>query len=165
MSSVQMRPTFQLETVLSEAEVIQRIQNAFSRMPENPLPHEYQGQFTGNHAMISFAESQRNFWSPWMHLEIHSDDQRRIISGRFSPHPSIWTGFMFAFLAIACITLFSAMFGVSQQLSGASPWAYFAIPICIFTAMVLWFVSKTGQKLAHAEMENLLSRIESCLLD
>ena len=72
---------------------------------------------------------------------------------------------MFAFLAIACLTFFAAMFGVSQQLSGQSPWAYYAIPLCLLVAAVLWFVSKTGQTLAQAEMEQMRSKIEACLND
>jgi hypothetical protein len=165
MSAVQLRPTFRLETELGEDEVIRRIHDSFSNRPDAPSQNDYQGQFASHHAMISILESKRQFWSPWMHLEIRNDDQHRIISGRFSPHPSIWTGFMFAFGAIACLTFFAAMFGVSQQLSGQTPWAYYAIPLCLLVATVLWFVSKTGQTLARDEMERMRSRIESCLND
>ncbi len=165
MLAVQLRPTFQLKTDLGEEELIRRVQNAFSRRSDAASSTAFQGQFTGNHAMISFVESKRHFWSPWMHLEFRSEDQQRVISGRFSPHPSIWTGFMFSFLAIACLTLFSAMFGVSQQLSGEAPWAYCAIPIGLLVAALLWFVSKTGQKLAQVEMEEMRSQIEACLKD
>jgi hypothetical protein len=55
------------------------------------------------------------------------------------------------------------MFGVSQQLSGQSPWAYTFIPAGLLVVAVLWFVSRTGQNLAHAEMEQMRSRIEECL--
>ena len=163
MSSVQLRPTFHLESDLTTEEVVRRIQGSFSNRTGTSSSNDYQGQFTGNHAMISILEAKRHFWSPWMHLEIRNDEQHRIIAGRFSPHPSIWTGFMFAFLAIACLTMFAAMFGVSQQMSGQTPWAYYVIPICLLVAAVLWFVSKTGQALAHDEMEQMRSKIESCL--
>jgi len=113
--------------------------------------------------MISIVESKRHFWSPWMHLEIRNDSQRRMVAGRFSPHPSIWTGFRFSFLGIGSLVFVAALFGISQQLSGQSPWAYIFIPIGLSVIALLWFISRTGQKLAREEMEQMKSRIEECL--
>lgn len=113
--------------------------------------------------MISIDESKRHFWSPWMHLEIRQEEGNRIVEGRFSPHPSIWTGVMFSFLAIACLSFFAVILGMSQQLMGQTPWAYWLILLGISAAVLVWFVSKTGQKLAHEEMEEMRSRIEQCL--
>jgi hypothetical protein len=165
MSAIQMRPTFALETELSEEEVVQRIQNTFSGNPDGEPANNFQGQFVRGHAMISINQSARHFWSPWMHLEIRESDQHRLVIGRFSPHPSIWTGFMFSFLAIAVLIVFAAMFGVSQQLSGQTPWAYCFIPCGLSVVALLWFISKTGQKLARDEMEHMRSSIEKCLGD
>lgn len=165
MSAVQLRPTFLLESELSSEHVVQRIRDSFSNHPDVTTPGPYQGRFTGRHAMISIVESKRHFWSPWMHLEIRNDSQRRMVAGRFSPHPSIWTGFIFSFLGIGSLVFFAALFGISQQLSGQSPWAYVFIPIGLSIIALLWFISKTGQKLAHEEMEQMKSRIEECLAD
>ena len=70
---------------------------------------------------------------------------------------------MFSYLSIAVIIFFALMFGISQQLSGQSPWAYFTIPVGLILAAILWFASKAGQKLAQAEMQQLLGMLESCL--
>jgi hypothetical protein len=165
MSDVKFRPTFLIKTDLSTEQAVQRIKYSFTHRVDDGLSRDYHTQFNGHHAMISIDESKRHFWSPWMHLEVRNDDQQRVIAGRFSPHPSIWTAFMFAFLSLGCLTLFAAMFGVSQQMSGQSPWAYYFIPIGLLVAAVLWFISQAGQKLAHAEMEQMLSRIEASLDD
>ena len=165
MSTIRMRPTFSLETDLSEEEIVQRIQDTFSGNPDGQHSSNFQGQFVSRHAMISITESMRHFWSPWMHLEIRDGDQQRQVFGRFSPHPSIWTGFMFSFLAIAVLIFFAVIFGVSQQLCGQTPWAYGFIPIGLTVIGLLWFVSKTGQKLAQDEMEQMRSSIEKCLSD
>jgi len=136
---------------------------AASADPENDRCGIYKGQFTGRHAMISIIESKRHFWSPWMNLEIRETDTGRHVFGRFSPHPSIWTGFMFAYLAIAAIVSFAAMFGLSQQLSGQPPWAYYIIPIGLIIATILWFAAKAGQNLANDEMQQMKASIEECL--
>ncbi len=158
MSAVQMRPTFLLETESSEEEVIQCFKDFVSLSPD-----DYHGQFTGHHAVISIHDSKRHFWSPWMHLEIRDKSQCREIFGRFSPHPSVWTGFMFSYLAIAVLIFFAAVFGLSQQLSGQSPWAYSFIPLGLFVAAILWFASKAGQRLAYSEMKQMKLKIEDSI--
>lgn len=168
MSSVRMRPTFQLETKMSAIDAMKCIQASFrkSKLPDDPDQNRnsfYNGQFAGDHAMISIVDSKRHFWSPWMHLEIRANDTGQQIFGRFSPHPSIWTGFMFSYLSIGVIVFFAIMFGVSQQLSGQSPWAYYVIPIGLIIAMILWFAAKAGQNLAQDEMQTMKSVLEHCL--
>ena len=158
MSIAQMRPTFSLETEMSAEDVMQCIRASVTEVPE-----KYQGQFTSHHAMISIGESKRRFWSPWLNLEVRDDQPRRQIFGQFSPHPSIWTGFMFSYLAIAVLMFFFVILGISQQIAQQSPWAYGFIPLGLLIAFLLWFASKAGQKLAQAEMAQLKSSIETCL--
>ena len=160
MSAVQLRPTFRIDTELEASEVTRCVQETFARDDGETT---YHSQFSRGHAMISIDESQRQFWSPWMHLEFREGDSGRQIHGRFSPHPSIWTGFMFAYGALAVLIFFAIMFGVSQQLSGQSPWGYVIIPVCLFIAALLWLASRTGQKLAQDEMLAMKSRLEDCV--
>ena len=69
----------------------------------------------------------------------------------------------FSYLAIAVLMFFAAIFGMSQQLSGQTAWAYYFIPCGILIATILWFASKTGQKLAHSEMVRMKVSVEQCL--
>ncbi len=160
MSVAQMRPTFQLTTKLSREDIMACLRNGVSTCPD-----EYLGQFTRDHALISIEQSRRHFWSPWMHLEIRNEDEDQPcqVFGRFSPHPSIWTGFMFSYLSIGVLIFFGLMLGISQQLSGQSPWGYYCIPVLLLIALLLWVGSKAGQKLANDQMQQMKSKIESCL--
>lgn len=169
MSTVRMRPTFFLDSPKAAEETMLCIKRAFvdsveTNPPTDSSNADYQGQFAGDHAMISIVESKRHFWSPWMHLEIRERESGRIVFGRFSPHPSIWTGFMFAYLAIAVIVFFATMFGISQQLSAQTPWAYYVIPGGGLLAIILWFAAKTGQNLAQQEMRQMKAKVEACLM-
>ncbi len=158
MSTTQFRPTFSLPTKNSPLEVI----GSVKRLVES-MPLEYQGQFTNEHAMISIVDSKRHFWSPCLQLELRQNDQQREIFGRFSPHPSIWTAIMLTHLAIGISLFFALMVGVAQQLSGESPWAYGVVPIGLLMALGLWFISQTGQRLAHQEMTQMRLCIEQDL--
>ncbi|MGI9517329.1 MAG: hypothetical protein ACR2NP_09800 [Pirellulaceae bacterium] len=158
MSVAQMRPTFLLDTGLSAEEVMSCIKRGLETCPE-----DFHGQFTRQHAMISIDESKRHFWSPWMHIEVRDANEVREVFGRFSPHPSIWTGFMFSYLSIVVLIFFSLMLGISQQMTGLVPWGYYLIPGWLLVAGILWLVSKVGQNLARDEMQLMKESVESCL--
>lgn len=158
MSVAQMRPTFWFETRLSDDDIMKCIRSSVAKCAD-----EYQGRFTSHHAMISIDESKRHFWSPWLHLEIRNDSTERLVFGRFSPHPSIWTGIMFSYLSISVLVFFALMFGVSQQMAGEMPWAYYVIPGLLVLAVLIWFASKAGQKMAQSEMARMKLKIQECL--
>lgn len=158
MTVARMRPTFLLETDLSSDEVVKCIRQSIAN-----TTGQYRGRFAGTHAMISIDDSRRHFWSPWLHLEVRETDSVREVFGRFSPHPSIWTGFMLAYLAIATIMFFALMLAFSQLILKSAPWAFLALPIGLLVAGTLWFASQAGQKLAHDEMGDLRSMVEACL--
>jgi hypothetical protein len=161
MSVAQMRPTFSLDTGLSQEDIM----NCLRKVVEH-CPGDYLGQFTRDHALISIEQSKRHFWSPWMHLEIRSDQEagnQRQVFGRFSPHPSIWTGFMFSYLSIGVLVFFGLMLGCVAAAVGANPWGYYCIPGLLLVAGLLWLASKMGQKLAFDEMRTMKAQIEACL--
>jgi hypothetical protein len=158
MSVAQMRPTFVLEAPLTTTDIMQCV-----RLGLTDGSLDYECQFTSHHVVVALQPTKRKFWSPWMNLEIREVDNASELFGRFSPHPSIWTAFMFSYLTIAVLIFFATMFGVSQQLAGQTPWAYFVIPCGLLIAAGLWFASKAGQRLAQVEMEQMRSVIENCV--
>ncbi len=163
MSTVQARPSFTLTTELSEQELKKCLRQAFAQPVAGAGESAWQSRFQGNHAMISIDETKRHFWSPWLHLELGQVDGKHLVHGRFSPHPSIWTGFMFSWLALAVLVFFGGILGVSQQLSGQTPWGYYIIPVCLGLAFLLWIASRIGQRLADEEMHQMKSRLAECV--
>jgi hypothetical protein len=123
------------------------------------------GQVARDHALVSFVESHRHFWSPWLHLELRKSDSSRQIYGRFSPHPSIWTGFMFSYLALAVTAFFACIFGLAQTLAGESAWAFWVMPACAVIAVLLWIAARTGQRLAHQQMVELTELVQEWITD
>lgn len=158
MSNGKLRPTFSIPTQLSAKQMTERVRKAVVRQSD-----DLQGQFTTDHAVVSIIESKRHFWSPWLNLEVRSSEDEQIVFGRFSPHPSIWTGFMFTYLALGVAFFFSAIVGMTQQLLGTAPWGYGLLPVWIACAIGLWFASQAGQKLATYEMERMKESVEQAV--
>ena len=95
ISTVEMRPTFQLESEQSSSEILRRIEDSVAQHPD-----EYQGKFAMETGMVSIHPTLRHFWSPWLHFHVQDMSSHRLLHCRFSPHPSIWTGIMFSYLSI-----------------------------------------------------------------
>ena len=107
MSSVRFRPTFSIATDLDSSEIMKRIGEVVANNSDKLV-----GQLKSNHAMISIVERERHFWSPCLNLEYREFDSSNELLGRFSPHPSIWTGFIFAYLPLVMLAFFSLILGL-----------------------------------------------------
>lgn len=178
LTSFSLRPCIATTTPLPCNEFMSRLQQVVEES------EEIEGKFRTGHAMISIIESRRHFWSPWMHLECrtvdsplpYSDSEKPAESNatgskvtennviaRFSPHPSIWTGIMLAYLSLVVLTFFTLILGYSQQLAQQPSWGYYLVPVWAAVGIALWAMSQVGQRLATQEMEGLIKLVESCL--
>lgn len=160
MSSLQLRPTFSIALSSDFSGAWNRLKSEVASLED-----ELCGQFRGQQAMIAIVEAKRHFWSPWLHLELRKSESGNSIYGRFSPHPSIWTGFAFSYFALSIITTFGIIFGCSQLLIDATPIGFLIAPICVLIALVLWIVAHVGQRLATDEMTFMRQVVQNSLDD
>jgi len=123
--------------------------------------HPIEGRVAGNHLMLVIPVRDRHFWSPWLNLEVlgsEGDGQASLVKGRFSPNPSVWTGFMMVYSSLAVLAFLAAMFGVSQLILHNPPWAFQIILVLVAIAGVMYWSSLIGQKIAQEQMQ-LLYRV------
>lgn len=158
MSSASPRPSFSLPTDLSVDELVRRLSEAVSNNSD-----QIAGKFKSQHAIVTIVDTERHFWSPWLSLEVRDAADNRELFGRFSPHPSIWTGFVFTYLAMLVLSFFSAMIGVSQVLAKQPAFGFWLIPIWLGVCGCLWIASQIGQRLAHDQMRMLKKLIENAI--
>lgn len=159
MSFSSIQPHFSISVDLADqSKILTRIKNSVEEQSE-----KYEGQFTTEHALLSFQRKQRHFWSPWLHLEIRDQESSPYLYGWFTPHPSVWTGFVFAYLVVGCLASLGLITGLTQQLLKMNAWGYYGIPVMAVAAVVLWVVSRTGQKLAAEEMIRLKEFASHCV--
>lgn len=163
---LQHRPTFAMDLPLVPAAVAEQLRAALavdavefrcSRTPgANPQRHEDLIHFLIYHR-------RRRFWSPWLQLELaHRGDQTHLF-GRFSPHPAVWTAYIFGYLLLATTALFALMFGAGQALSVGRPTAFWALAVIVPAAAAMWWTSQIGQRLARNEMADLRARVTAAV--
>lgn len=118
-----------------------------------------------SHVLITFRPDLRHFWSPWLHLDLKVDDQGTRLAGRFSPHPSVWTGFAFGYLVLTVVSFFALVFGYSQSTIGSTPLALGVLPVSAAVAVVMWWSAQIGQRLARDQMAQIRGLLAESLGD
>lgn len=121
----------------------------------NDADHPIEGRIAGNHLMLVIPPSRRHFWSPWLNLEVLACSEGSCIKGRFSPNPSVWTAFMLSYIAMGTLLIFSLIFALSQWLTNAPPSSLKLALIPALIAIIMYWTSLIGQKLAQEQMTEL----------
>lgn len=157
MSIPKMRPTFYLRVVSSPDSVIKSLRDLIDRA-DGPLT----GKVIGRHIVLTVRAEDRHFWSPWLELEVTDagDGRNTELRGRFTPHPSIWTGFAFSYLALIVLALFAGVWGLSQWMIDQRPTALWAALGCCVVMGLLWWSAQVGQRLAREQMEALREAVD-----
>lgn len=153
-----MRPTFEetLPTSISRvtAQLIAGLQD-----PES----EVRGKVGLKSAEIVVKRGERHFWSPYLSLAFDEQDGKAIMFGRFSPHPSVWSGFIASYSILGSIAVFAAIYAFSQWSLGQPP---SAIYVCI-AALVLLGTSYgstfVGQNLGSDQMYVMRHFVDRCI--
>ena len=89
MSTHLVRPRFEIEFVSGPDEVMAGIRG---RLPDCP---PCTGMSVGRHAELFVPESEQRLYSPWLSVTAHEHDGGTTLTGRFAPHPNIWTLYLF----------------------------------------------------------------------
>ncbi len=160
MSLAKMRPTFEMPSKLTQQQTVDRL---CTLVDEDHHPIE--GRVAGHCIMLVIPPNARHFWSPWLNIEVHEEDQGSSVHGRFAPNPSIWTGFMLTYIALITLISFAAIFGFAQFMMGQSPWALTLVPIFLGIAGALYWSSLVGQRLANDQMHELYDAVAAKLTE
>jgi len=118
-----------------------------------------------DHLVLTVPTSQQSFWSPWLMLDVTPRDDGARLHGKFSPHPSVWTGFVFGYLTLSVVCLVALVIAASSVLvpgSGQS-WALWLAAGAALAIAGLWSASQVGQRLARTQMEHLKRELDRAL--
>ncbi len=152
-----MRPRFEVELSCEGAEVFSRLREGLARGEES-----FRGEVLDRHAYLRLPPDRRSLLSPSLNLELAGEDGRRLV-GRFTPHPTVWTGFMTVFAALGVIGFAGSIYGFAQLTVHVTPWAFWIAPICASLFAFVYGASFIGQGLSNAEMYALRAFLDSVI--
>jgi hypothetical protein len=160
-----MRPRFTVEVSCQPNHVMQALR-ADVRASERGI----ESHCSDHHAVLSVPEDERQFWSTQLGIAVEgtsrdADDARRPtrVLGVFSPHPDVWTAYVFAIGTVVAVSVFSAMYAIVQLTMGHAPSALLVSLIAILVGGLVYTSTLVGQGLAAGEMHQLRSYLEDRL--
>lgn len=160
--TIRPRPRFERYTSLEANQFRERLVSAVDQAGS-----DLSSEVLENHAQIMIGRSRRHTWSPCLSLTftaLEDENGRRLrIRGLFGPHPSLWTFIATLYCFSAFLIFFGTMVGWSQSLIDSRPWGFLGVPAGIVLGVALYGVSMSGQALAHAEMDELSTLLDSAL--
>lgn len=166
-----LRPSFSVDLPGASRAAIERLWDELSPRPivvkrsRPPGGGAERGPRDEEHFVLTIPVEQRHFWSPWLTVELSARDGGTHLHGSFSPHPSVWTGFAFAYLALGALTAVSlVLVGSAAMLPMPSQrWALWVTGGASLAMLGMWWASRVGQRLAREQMELLRREVDDAI--
>ncbi|MBL9195476.1 MAG: hypothetical protein JNJ82_24165 [Opitutaceae bacterium] len=161
MSSFRIRPRFVHTLDLGLTEARDLIVNTLARSSPGVEVKAFPG-YIGLH----IVEGDRHFWSPRLalHLEPVADGRTRV-EGVYGPNAEVWSFFLFSYLIVGSLGLFSGILGGAQLAIDSSPWGLWVCGAAALVALALYLGAQLGQKLGawqtfqlHQAYQNAIGR-------
>lgn len=117
------------------------------------------------HMVLTVPPAERRLWSPWLTVELSPRDGATHLHATFSPHPSVWTGFAFAYLALGAICAVALVIAGSAALlpGGGQTWSLWVAGGAALAMIAMWSASQVGQRLAGGQMEALQGELDRAI--
>ena len=169
--SLAVRPSFERELPLASTQAIARLSAQLAagsqtlrrtRVPGGGRETTARDQ---DHLVLTVPATQQRFWSPWLTIELTPRGDGTHLFARFSPHPSVWTGFWFGYLALGLVLLFALVFTAALAMTGGSLWSLWIAGGATLAMAAMWWASRIGQRLAQEQMATLRAELERALAD
>jgi hypothetical protein len=101
---------------------------------------------------LRIPEQDRHFWSPRLNLGLETtEDGRTRIEGIYGPNANVWSLFLYGYLIVGTLGLFSGIFGLAQCLIGRPPWALWIFGAMLALALGLHALARSGRKLGELQ--------------
>ena len=158
----QMRPRFCLPVSLGPDRVIERLEQRLAH-PNCPCT----GAVAGNHKVVELnaLKRERHFWSPSLSVTVSAakEGTGSVVHGLVGPNANLWTLFAMTYMGLLTLLMFVGIFGLIQWSLDLDPWGLFVVPFLIVAMVMMFGVSRIGQRLAAPQTSMLREFLEDVL--
>lgn len=98
---------------------------------------------------LRILEEKRHFWSPRLNLSMSEiNGEKTHVEGVYGPNGNVWALYVYGYLILGKLALFSAIFGFVQLWLHSYPWGLWIFAGSILAAVAMYLAAQFGQKLA-----------------
>jgi hypothetical protein len=114
---------------------------------------------------LHVLEEDSHYWSPRLSLSLEyvSDNSTRVI-GTYGPHTDVWSAFLYGYMLIGLIGIFSGLLGVCQFWLKMPAWGLWVAFLMLLICIGMYLLAQFGQKIG-AQQTYLLHQIYESAVD
>jgi len=143
MSSFRVRPRFEQTIALSLDETRDLILNSLAQKSPGVEVKAFPG-YIGVHIL----ERDQHFWSPRLALSLEATSARSTrVQATYGPSAEVWSLFIFGYLIVGSLGVFSGILGFAQFATQTYPWGLWILGASLVLAASLYLGAQLGQKL------------------
>ncbi len=154
MSSFRPRPRFShvLELGVEEARtwIVGQVKKNESRCEVKNFP---------GFICLRVPEQDRHYWSPRLNISLEAEGEgRTLVQGTYGPNANMWSSFLYGYLLVGSLGLFSGILGYCQWSLGMQAWGLWVFGTMLAIAIGMYLLAQFGQKIG-AKQTFLLHQI------
>jgi len=151
LSGFGLRPSFRhvldLEVEEARGRIIAGVRETGSRCELRSFP---------GFISLRVPPEDRRFWSPRLHLSLEPDaGGGTVITGTYGPNASMWSSFLYGYLLVGSVGLFSGILGYCQWSLGMSAWGLWIFWVMAGLVAAMYLMARTGRKLGASQTFHL----------
>jgi len=165
MFSIRVRPRIKLYSNRSIVHVIECFHDTLESKE-----FQLDGTFLKNHILVKIPEEIHHYWSPELQLEVNENymkdepytdhPEKTMIRGFIGPKSTVWTMFMFFYIAFGLLFVFGIVWGSSQQIIDIEVTGYWYGVLGGLGLLFTFIASQIGQKMGEEQTNLLLKLID-----
>lgn len=158
MSSFRLRPRFTIHVPGEVDEVRHLLASALQSGSGNLEVKSFPG-----HLCVRVPEHEQHYWSPQLQISLDPEDADTRLTGIYGPGTNMWASFLYGYLIVGSIGLFSGIFGACQWFLDESPWGLWIFGAMVLAALGLYLSAQMGQKLGAWQTFQLHQAVEAAV--
>ena len=97
---------------------------------------------------LHVVEQDSQYWSPRLSLSLEPEGAgKTLVEGTYGPSTNVWAAFLYGYLLVGSIGLFSGLLGVCQFWLGMQAWGLWIATLMLLIAIGMYLSAQFGQKI------------------
>ena len=108
---------------------------------------------------LHILEKDTHYWSPRLSLSLEPElEGKTRVDGTYGPHTDVWSAFLYGYMLVGLIGIFSGLLGACQLWLNMTPWGLWIAATMLIIAIGMYLLAQFGQKIG-AQQTFLLHQI------
>ena len=108
---------------------------------------------------LHVLEQDSHYWSPRLSLSLEPEGEGKTrVEGTYGPHTDVWSAFLYGYMLVGLIGVFSGLLGACQFWLNMSAWGLWIATFMLLIAVGMYMLAQIGQKIG-AQQTFLLHQI------